>query len=110
MRIAFGAEFDVPDGYVDTAAVGVPSTPVADAVEAAVRGWRSAAGRPPDFDEPVALARGAFGRLVGFPADRVAIGATVSGLLGVVAASLPPGARVLVARGDFTSVTRPRGV
>ncbi|MDT7708789.1 MAG: hypothetical protein QOG20_4396, partial [Pseudonocardiales bacterium] len=52
-------------------------------------------------------ARAAFGRLVGFPADRVAIGATVSGLLGIVAASLPPGARVLVARGDFTSVTWP---
>lgn len=103
----FGSEFDVPDGYLDTASVGVPSVAAADAVAAAVQGWRTAAGRPPDFDGPVALAREAYGRLVGFPADRVAIGSTVSGMLGMVAASLPTGSRVLVARGDFTSVTWP---
>ncbi len=107
MRIAFGAPFDVPDGYLNTASIGVPPVPVADAVADAVRGWRSGAARPADFDPDVALARAAFGGLVGFPADRVAIGSTVSGLLGIVAASLPAGSRVLVARGDFTSVTWP---
>lgn len=107
MRSAFGAEFDVPDGYLNTASVGVPPTAVADAVAAAVQDWRTGAGRPPDFDAPVALAREAYGQLVGFPAERVAIGSTVSGMLGIVAASLPAGARVLVARGDFTSVTWP---
>jgi selenocysteine lyase/cysteine desulfurase len=107
VRTAFGAPFDVPDGYLNTASIGVPPVPVADAVAAAVQGWRSAAARPSDFDADVAVARAAYGRLVGFPADRVAIGATVSGLLGIVAASLPPGSRVLVARGDFTSVSWP---
>lgn len=107
MRIAFGSPFDVPDGYLDTASIGVPPTPVADAVAAAVQDWRRAAARPADFGPAVAVARAAFGRLVGFPADRVAVGSTVSGLLGMVAASLPAGSRVLVARGDFTSVSWP---
>lgn len=110
MRTAFGSEFDVPDGYLNTASVGVPPAAVADAVATAVQDWRTAAGRPPDFDEPVALARAAFARLVGFPADRVAISSTVSGLLGMVAASVPAGSRVLVARGEFTSVTWPFAV
>jgi selenocysteine lyase/cysteine desulfurase len=107
VRTAFGLEFDVPDGYLNTASIGVPPAPVADAVAAAVQGWRTGAGRPPDFDEPVAVARAAFGRLVGADADRVAIGGSVSGLVGIVAAGVPDGTRVLVARGEFTSLTWP---
>ncbi|MCY7344366.1 MAG: aminotransferase [Pseudonocardia sp.] len=107
MRTAFGMKFDVPDGYLNTASIGVPPAPVADAVAAALQDWRTGTGRPADFDEAVAVARAAYGRLVGAPPDRVAIGATVSGLVGLVAASLPPGARVLVANGDFTSLSWP---
>ncbi len=107
MRTAFGCEFDVPDGYLNTASVGVPPTVVADAVEAAVRGWRTGTGRPPDYDEPVAAARAAFARLVGVSADRVAIGGAVSSLVGLLAASVPDDARVLVPAGEFTSVTWP---
>jgi selenocysteine lyase/cysteine desulfurase len=110
VRTAFGSPFDVPDGYLNTASVGVPPAAAADAVAAAVRGWRTGASHRSDFDADVAIARAAYGRLVGFPADRVAIGSTVSGLLGMVAASLPAGSRVLVARGDFTSVTWPFAV
>ncbi len=107
MRTAFGETFDVPDGYLNTASMGIPSTPVADAVAAAVQDWRTGAAEPRDFDDPVNTARAAFGELVGFRPDRVAVGATVSGLLGLVAAGLPPGTRVLVAGGEFTSVSFP---
>ncbi|MDN5934407.1 MAG: aminotransferase, partial [Pseudonocardia sp.] len=107
MRSAFGERFDVPDTYLNTAGIGVPSVAVADAVAAAVTGWRTGAGRPTDFDGPVATARAAYGRLVGMPAERVAIGANVSGLVSLVAAGLPPRSRVLVVRGDFTSLTWP---
>lgn len=107
MRTAFGQRFDVPDGYLNTASVGIPSVAVADAVAHAVQAWRVGAGRPGDFDAPVAAARAAFGELVGVGADRVAIGATVSGLVGLVAASVPDGTRVLVARDEFTSVSFP---
>ncbi|WP_232662493.1 aminotransferase class V-fold PLP-dependent enzyme [Pseudonocardia sp. TRM90224] len=107
MRTAFGTEFDVPDGYLNTASIGIPAAPVAEAVEHAVARWRTGAGRPPEFDEPVAVARAAYAQLVGVPTERVAIGASVSALIGLVAASIPDGSDVLVARGDFTSTTWP---
>lgn len=107
MRTAFGMDFDVPDGYLNTAGIGVPAAPVADAVAAAVQEWRTGDGRPGDYDEAVGVARAAYGRLVGVPPDRVAIGSSVSGLVALVAASVPDGSRVLVARGDFTSLTWP---
>jgi len=74
MRTAFGCEFDVPDGYLNTASVGIPPVPVADAVTAAVQAWRTGHGRPPDFDEPTARARRGFADLVGVPPAWVAIG------------------------------------
>lgn len=107
MRTAFGGEFDVPDGYLNTPSVGVPPAAVADAVEAAVRDWRTGRGRPPDFDAPVAAARAGFAALVGVPVERVAIGAGASPMIGLIAASLPRPTRVLVAEGEFTSVTWP---
>jgi len=107
MRTAFGCEFDVPDGYLNTASVGIPPVPVADAVTAAVQAWRTGHGRPPDFDEPTARARRGFADLVGVPPAWVAIGGAVSALVGLLAASVPDGARVLVAAGEFTSVTWP---
>jgi selenocysteine lyase/cysteine desulfurase len=107
VRTAFGLEFDVPDGYLNTASTGVPPAPVADAVEAVFRRWRSGTGVPTDFDDPVETGRAAFAGLVGVPLDRVALGATVSTLVGLLAASLPTGARVLVAEGEFTSVSWP---
>jgi selenocysteine lyase/cysteine desulfurase len=44
---------------------------------------------------------------MGLPASTVAVGATVSGLVGLVAASLPEGARVLVPEIEFTSTLFP---
>lgn len=107
MRSAFGQQFDVPSGYLNTAGIGIPSAAVADAVEAAIREWRTGGGRPGDFDEPVQVARAAFGKLVGVDAGRVAIGSAVSPLVGLIAASVPDGTRVLVASGEFTSVSWP---
>lgn len=107
VRTAFGRTFAVPDTYLNTASVGVPPADAADAVAGAVTGWRTGASRPPDFDAPVAAARAAWARLAGVPADRVAIGATVSGLVALVAAGLPAGSRVLVAEGEFTSLSWP---
>lgn len=107
MRKAFGAEFDVPDGYLNTASIGIPSVAMGDAVARAVAGWRAGAGRAPEYDEPVARARAAFAELVGVGVDRVAIGPAVSALVGLIASALPDGTRVLVADGEFTSVTWP---
>jgi selenocysteine lyase/cysteine desulfurase len=107
MRSAFGQQFDVPDGYLNTASIGMPPVAAAEAVVEAVRHWRVGSGRSHHFDEPVAVARAAFATLLGVAADRVAIGSSVSMLVGLVAANLPDGARVIVAKGEFTSVTFP---
>ncbi|MGH3622551.1 MAG: aminotransferase class V-fold PLP-dependent enzyme [Sciscionella sp.] len=107
MREVFGATFDVPDGYLNTASIGVPPRAAADAVTTAVAEWAAGAAGPPDFDAYVAAARAGFAWFVGVEPADVAIGASVSQLVGLVAASLPDGASVLVADGDFTSVSFP---
>ncbi|TWG08865.1 aminotransferase class V-fold PLP-dependent enzyme [Saccharopolyspora dendranthemae] len=107
MRKAFDAVFDVPDGYLNTASIGIPPTETVREVSEAVGRWGSGLDRPGDFDSHVATAREAFAHLIGVPADRIAIGASASQVVGLVAASLPDGARVLVATDDFTSVLFP---
>jgi selenocysteine lyase/cysteine desulfurase len=97
---------DVP-GYLDSASIGLPPTAAVDEVIAALENWRRGQARPQDFDEYVDRARQAWARLAGVPAGMVAIGSTVSGLVGAVASSLDDGSRVLVAAGDFTSVLFP---
>ena len=54
MRSAFGQQFDVPAGYLNTASIGIPSAAAADAVEAAVGTGAPGRRQPGDFDEPVA--------------------------------------------------------
>jgi selenocysteine lyase/cysteine desulfurase len=107
VRDAFGQTFDIPPGYLNTASIGVPPAIVADAVAAAVGRWRVGADVPPGFDAQVAEARAAFAALVGTNAAHVAIGASVSQLMAVAAASVPDGSRVLVPAGEFTSATFP---
>jgi hypothetical protein len=111
VRSAFGQEFDVPDGYLNTASIGVPPVPVAEAVADAVAGWRRGAAQPADFDPAVATGRAAFADLVGVSVDRVAIAGSVSSLVGLIAAAVPDGTRVLVAEGSSPasrSPSRPR--
>lgn len=107
MRSAFGAEFDLEPGYLNTAGIGVPTKDAASAVADSVLRWSRGLDEPADFEESVARARSLFARLVGVPDERVAIGGTVSQLVGLVAASLPAGSEVLVAERDFTSVSFP---
>jgi len=106
-REALGERFDVPDGYLNTASIGIPSGSVADAVAGAVGEWRRGDARPPQYDKDVAAARTGWARLIGVAPDRVASGASVSQLVGLVAASVPDGTRVLTVGNEFTSATFP---
>ncbi len=99
--------FDVGPGYLDSASIGVPPQETVEAVEDAVAAWATGRARPQDFDHLVAEGRASFGRLVGVPAEHVAIGNQVSPFAGIVASSLPDGARVVAAEGDFTSILFP---
>ncbi|CAN5171075.1 aminotransferase class V-fold PLP-dependent enzyme [soil metagenome] len=106
-RVAFGAEFVGADGYLNSPTVGLPPTFVADLVRAHVDAWQRGAVHAPDFDADVAAARGGYAALVGVPPESVAMGGSVSALLGLVAAAVPDGARVATFAGEFTSVSFP---
>lgn len=101
------AEFASETLYLNTASMGLPPKRTTDALQAELeaigRGRRNAG----DFDEAVATSRASYAELVGVSPDDVAIGSQTSALVGMLAASLPDGAQVLIAGGDFTSVTFP---
>jgi selenocysteine lyase/cysteine desulfurase len=59
------------------------------------------------FDEPMRTSRAAYAGLIGVDEHRVAMGTSVSSLIGLVAASIPTGSRVATLCGEFTSVTFP---
>jgi len=100
-------EYDAAPGYLDTATLGLPSRAVADAVAFAVGDWRAGAASAPGYDSPVERAREGFARLVGVSPRSVALGASVSALVALVAAGLPAGSEVLVADDEFTSLLFP---
>ena len=94
-------------GYLDTATVGLPPHATVAALRAAVDGWAAGRGRPRAFDQDVAASRASFAALAGVAPATVAIGANVSSFVGLVAASLPDGAEVVAAEGDFASLLFP---
>lgn len=99
------AEFAPKNTYLNTASTGlVPARTVA-ALRTAVAA--SAAGEPTDMFGDVEASRASFARLARVPANRVAAGASVAVYSGLIAASLPEGAEVLTAEGDFSSVVNP---
>lgn len=117
MTIAEARELFSPTGtYLDSATYGLPPRPVRERLATVLGEWRDGTGDWVEWSGSAERARASFARLVGVPAEDVAVGATVSELTGLVAASLPDGAKVLTAEGDFSSVPmpfaihRPRGV
>ncbi|ANY08363.1 aminotransferase class V-fold PLP-dependent enzyme [Pseudonocardia sp. HH130630-07] len=103
----FGREFPRRPGYLNTASIGIPPVDAAAVLVDTVRRWSAGETAPPEFDDAVETARAGFAAIVGVPVADVAQGATAAGLIGPLAAAVPDGARVLVAAGDFASVTRP---
>lgn len=94
-------------GHLDTATSGVPPVAAVEAARAAIAAWAEGRIDGPAFDEPLERSRALFAQLVGVGPEQVACGSQVSVFAGLVAASLPAGAEVLVASGDFTSVLFP---
>jgi len=94
-------------GYLNTPSMGLPPRAAREEVQRATDLWHTGAIQAPEFDTWVERSRSAFARMNGVDADTVAVGANVSSFVGLVAASLPPGARVVGYRGDFASVLFP---
>jgi len=94
-------------GWLNTASYGLPPAPTADALHQAIDQWRHGSTGWDTWNASIHRARAAFARLVGADPADIAIGSAVSQLLSVVAASLPPGSRVLVPEIEFTSNVYP---
>jgi selenocysteine lyase/cysteine desulfurase len=94
-------------GYLDSATYGLPPQATWDAVQLALDQWRTGTGDWIQWQESVGEARATWAGLVGVPADRVAVGATVSELAGLVAASIAAPARVVAADVEFASLLFP---
>ncbi|PZH02319.1 aminotransferase [Streptomyces sp. NTH33] len=99
------AEFAPKNTYLNTASTGLPPARTVDALRTAVAA--AAAGQPTDMFADVEAARASFARLMSVPDRRVAAGASVAVYTGLIAASLPEGAEVLTAEGDFSSLVNP---
>ncbi len=94
-------------GWLNTATYGLPPTPAWDALQSVLADWRSGQNSWEKWGEATDHSRESFARLVGARTDQVAVGATVSELIGLVAAGAPDRARVVTAEGDFTSLLFP---
>ncbi len=106
----FGGMFAPQPGlaYLDTATYGLPPRPTLEALTRAHSMWQSGtAFWISDFDQPADHARVAFAELVGAATENVALIPAASVGVGTVAAGLEPGAEVVIADDEFTSVTFP---
>jgi len=96
-----------PDGaYLDTATYGLPPRPAWDAMQRALLDFRHGRTSWEGWSEETNRSRELFAEMVGVSPERVAVGATVSELVGLVAGSVEPG-RVVAPDGEYTSLLWP---
>ena len=106
-REAFGAEFVGAERFLNTPTYGLPPQFLVDALHDCIAAWQAGTMEATSFDEPVRAGRAGYAALTGVPVDSVAMGGTVSAVLGLVAAAIPDGSRVATLPGEFTSTTFP---
>ena len=95
--------WDAEPGYLNTASYGLPPRPAWDALQAALADWRGGRTSWEDWAETGEHSRHSFAQLVGARTEDVAIGSQVSALVGLVAAAVPDGARVVLPEIEFAS-------
>lgn len=99
--------FPAARGYLGTATYGLaPREAVHDTVAFLERAARGDAAMS-EMDAPVDQCRALVARLLGVPPSRVSVGSAVSSVVGMVAASVPRGTRVVVPQDEFSSVVFP---
>ncbi|WP_405163565.1 aminotransferase class V-fold PLP-dependent enzyme [Nocardia sp. NBC_01499] len=102
------AEFSSEVTYLNTASYALPPARSLAAVRETTARWALGRGGPMTNDYLVPQLRESFaGLLAGATADDIALGNGAAPLIGPIAVALPPGAEVLVAEGEFASVTMP---
>ncbi|MEO3758631.1 aminotransferase class V-fold PLP-dependent enzyme [Mycobacterium sp. B14F4] len=106
-REAFGAGFVGAAGFLNSPTYGLPPQFLVEALHECIGAWQAGTMDVPSFDQHVDAARRGYAALAGVPVESVAMGATVSAVLGLVAAAIPDGSRVVTVPGEFTSTTFP---
>jgi selenocysteine lyase/cysteine desulfurase len=106
-RSAFGAQFEGADGFLNSPTYGLPPTFLLSELRECIADWSAGSVDATQFDEPVRRGRVGYAALTGVPVESVAMGGSVSAVLGLVAAAVPDGARVATLSGEFTSATFP---
>ena len=89
--------------YLNTASFGLPPTPAFEELQKALNDWRFGRTSWENWAQSAEQSRKAFARLINVKLDSVAIGANVSSFIGLLAASLPKGSKVVVPEIEFTS-------
>ena len=93
-----------PEGiYLNTASYGLPPKPAWEALQRAQGDWHVGRTSWEGWGDETDAARRLWAELVGAAPERVATGSSVSGLVGLVAPVLEPGARVVAPEIEFTS-------
>jgi selenocysteine lyase/cysteine desulfurase len=93
--------------YCNTASYGLAPRPAWEALQAALADWHTGATSWEGWGEAVDRSRASFAGLVGVETSRVAVGSTVSELVGSIVTALPAGAVVVVPDVEFTSTLFP---
>lgn len=94
--------------YLDAATYGLPPKPTVAALERALQRWENGmADWVNEWDREGETCRALFAELIGATTAEIALVPTVSVGVGVVAAALAPGTKVVVPEGEFTSVLYP---
>jgi len=104
---AVSEAFTPSKGYLNAPTMGLPPRAVVEAMTQGLLSWQRGTASPAEYDAAVARSRADYARLVDVPVGMVAVGPSASVFAGVVAASLPDGARVVAVAEDFTSMLFP---
>ncbi|KQP01456.1 aminotransferase class V-fold PLP-dependent enzyme [Leifsonia sp. Leaf264] len=94
-------------GYLAACTLGLPSLETSAAMRGDAERWARGEACAVDYTAVVERTRSSYASLVGVDASRVAIGSQTSVMAAVIAASVPDGAEVLCADGDFSSIVFP---
>ena len=104
MKLAAAKELWEPESiYLNTASYGLPPRPAFDELTSVLADWRAGRTSWEPWGEAAEASRGSFARLAGVSPSEVSIGTTVSNFVGLIAGSLPDGARVVAPNVEFAS-------
>lgn len=103
----FSTHFAPIRGYLAACTVGIPTHETRAAMQGFIESWAVGGIDAHALSEQADRCRELFAGLAGVDPSRVALGSQVSQLVSIVATSVPAGAEVLCAEGDFVSLSHP---